>query len=317
VRQIQTFGRYFRKKYGYNVYKIPVSIQGLTCPNIDGTVARGGCIFCENESFSPDLSQKSRKFYLHPDSEENPYLDKQLKQLELTHQANAIKLKKKFDAKKFLIYFQSFSNTYAPLSTLQRLYERALDLEDVIGLSIGTRSDVIDVATLKYIKSLSNSHEIWVEYGVQSMFDTTLESINRGHDVQNIKETIKKSKDMGLKVCAHLIYGLPNETQEMMLESLAQTIALGVDSIKFHPMYVVKNTALAVEWMKERYEPISEALYIDTLVKSIQMLPGDIIIQRLTAGIQNDTLLTPSWCYEKHASINKIKQAFLQNGFIY
>lgn len=316
MNHLNTIGRYWRKKYNEKVYKVPISISGFTCPNIDGTVAKGGCTFCENESFSPNLVDKSR-FKLNLHSKENPYLKKQLLQLQMQFDATKERLENKHGVKKFIVYFQSFTNTYAPLSTLKALYEKALSFENVVGLSIGTRTDSITEDTLDYLKYLSKDKEIWVEYGIQSIYDETLEKINRGHTFANIKEWIQKTKQRDLKVCGHMIFGLPDETQDMMLKWVEESINLGIDSIKFHPLYVTKNTMLANEYKQGKFTPISEDLYIDTLVKSIKMLPKNISISRVTAGISDSSLLDPLWCNNKHNQIYKIKQALLKEGLIY
>jgi radical SAM protein (TIGR01212 family) len=331
LKHINTIGRYFRDKFGEKVYKIPISISGFTCPNIDGTVAKGGCSFCENESFSPNLEDKSR-FKLNLKSTSNPYLEKQLMQLQMQFDATKERLENKFGAKKFIVYFQSFTNTYAPISTLKALYEKAIAFDDVVGLSIGTRTDSITEETLDYLKELSlrelpahlkhpdlekQNYEIWVEYGIQSIYDETLDKINRGHDFANIKEWIIKTKDRGLLVCGHMIFGLPDETQEMMLEGTKESINLGIDSIKFHPLYVVKNTLLTKDYKSGKFVPISEEEYIDTLVKSIKMLPPNVSVSRVTAGISDSSLLSPLWCNNKHKQIYNIKQALLNEGLIY
>lgn len=317
LENLLTIGRYFRSKFGETIYKVPVSISGFTCPNIDGTVAKGGCSFCENDSFSPNLQEKKPKFKLHPSNPSNPYLQEQLKQLELQFNATRQRLENKFGTKKYIVYFQSFTNTYAPIETLKALYTKALSFENVIGLSIGTRTDCMSDEILDFIESLSKDKEIWVEYGIQSFYDETLEEINRGDSASNMREWISKTKQRGLNVCGHLIYGLPNETQEMMLETLKQTIELNVDSIKFHPLYVVKNTLLTAKYLNGKFEPISEELYIDTVVKSIKILPRNISIQRITAGIDDNTLLAPLWCKNKHQQIQKIKKALVKEGLRY
>ena len=317
LQQVNTIGRYFRNKFNEKVYKVPISISGFTCPNIDGTVAHGGCSFCENDSFSPNLQDKKTKFKLSPKTVENPYLENQLKQLEMQFTATKTRLEKKFGAKKFIVYFQSFTNTYAPFETLKALYEKALSFENVLGLSIGTRTDCVTDEILDYLKALSLHKEIWVEYGIQSFYDSTLEHINRGDNAQNMRTWIKKTKEKGLLVCAHLIYGLPNETQDMMLHTLYETLKLNVDSIKFHPLYVVKNTLLTNEYKKGNFTPISEDLYIDTVVQSIQKLPKSVNVQRITAGVDDTTLLSPLWCKNKHQQINKIKKALKEVGLEY
>ncbi len=234
-------------------------------------------------------------------------------------QFNATKdvLSKKFSAKKFIVYFQSFTNTYAPMKTLKALYDRALSYDNVIGLSIGTRTDCVTDEILDYLKDLSKNKEVWIEYGVQSFYDETLEEINRGDTAANMKYWIARSKEKGLNVCAHLIYGLPNENQEMMLDTLKQTLELNIDSIKFHPLYVVKNTILTSTYKKGNFTPISEDLYIDTVVKSIKALPSNVSVQRVTAGINDDSLLAPQWCRYKDKQINKIKKALLKENLKY
>ncbi|ABV68304.1 conserved hypothetical protein, radical SAM domain protein [Aliarcobacter butzleri RM4018] len=317
LKNVLTIGRYLKNKFGEKVYKIPISISGFTCPNIDGTVARGGCSFCENDSFSPNLQEKRTKFKLNPRISENPYLENQLKQLEMQFFATKKRLENKFGVKKFIVYFQSFTNTYAPFNTLKALYEKALSFDNVIGLSIGTRTDCMTDEILDFLVEKSKDKEIWIEYGIQSFFDETLVKINRGDTVSNMKYWIKRTKDRGLKVCGHLIYGLPNETQEMMLETFKQTLELEVDSIKFHPLYVVKNTLLTNDFRKGRFTPISEELYIDTVVKSIINLPNNVSVQRVTAGIDDSTLLSPQWCKDKHQQMKNIRLALGKEGWNY
>ncbi|MDN5098917.1 TIGR01212 family radical SAM protein [Aliarcobacter butzleri] len=317
LKNVLTIGRYLKNKFGEKVYKIPISISGFTCPNIDGTVARGGCSFCENDSFSPNLQEKRTKLKLNPRISENPYLENQLKQLEMQFFATKKRLENKFGVKKFIVYFQSFTNTYAPFDTLKALYEKALSFDNVIGLSIGTRTDCMTDEILDFLVEKSKDKEIWIEYGIQSFFDETLVKINRGDTVSNMKYWIKRTKDRGLKVCGHLIYGLPNETQEMMLETFKQTLELEVDSIKFHPLYVVKNTLLTNDFKKGRFTPISEELYIDTVVKSIINLPSNISVQRVTAGIDDSSLLSPQWCKDKHQQMKNIRLALEKEGWNY
>jgi len=195
MKQIYTYGSYLREKFGVKVYKVGINISGFTCPNIDGTVAKGGCTFCENDSFSASTQtvQALKGFHLNLDSDENPFLDKQLLQLQQQFDAISSRQKREYSAEKFLVYFQSFTNTYAPFQTLKALYEKALSFDNVVGLSIGTRSDSITEETLEYLKELNKEKEIWLEFGIQSVYDATLKKINRGHDSANVKEWIKKS----------------------------------------------------------------------------------------------------------------------------
>jgi len=319
MEQLLTYGTYLKNKFGERVYKVPISISGFTCPNIDGTVARGGCTFCENDSFSPSLDkiQPLNKFTLSLNSSENPYLEKQLLQLELQFNNLSQQFIKRGIAKKFLVYFQSFTNTYAPLETIKALYEKALSFDNVVGLSIGTRSDSITIETLEYIKELSKEKEIWVEYGIQSVFNETLKRINRGHTVENVEYWIKKTKSMGINVCGHLIFGLPDENKEMMMETSKKAIEWGIDSIKMHPMYVVKRTALANEYARDEFKPISEKDYIEMVVETIKLLPKETSIQRISAGIDDDSLIAPIWCKNKQKRLDNIRKSLREIGLKY
>ena len=319
MEQIYTFGSYLKKKFDAKVYKVGINISGFTCPNIDGTVARGGCTFCENDSFSAstDEVQELKGFHLNLDSKENPFLDQQLKQLELQFHAISKRQAQEYGAQKFLVYFQSFTNTYAPFETLKALYDKALSFDNVVGLSIGTRSDSITDETLHYLSKLAQDKEIWIEFGIQSVYDQTLDRINRGHDSANVKEWIIKSKEAGLNVCAHLIFGLPDETQEMMLETSKQAYEWGIDSVKYHPLYVVKKTALANEFARGEFTPITEEEYLDVLVKSIEMKPQNVTVQRVTAGIDDNSLLAPQWCKNKNQQVKNINAALKKVGLKY
>jgi len=318
-QQIFTYGAYLRDKFGERVYKVGINISGFTCPNIDGTVAKGGCTFCENDSFSAstDSVQELKGFYLNLESKENPYLDKQLLQLQMQFDALSARLKREYGATKFLVYFQSFTNTYAPFETLKALYDKALSFDDVVGLSIGTRSDSITDETLDYLSEMAKSKEIWIEFGIQSIYDVTLERINRGHDVLNVKEWIIKSKKAGLMVCGHLIFGLPGEDKKMMLETAKEAYTWGIDSVKYHSLYVVKRTALANEYARGEFRPISEEDYIDVLVQALQIKPDTVSVQRMTAGIDDESLLSPDWCRDKNAQLRHINAALKQVGLKY
>ncbi|NPA03457.1 MAG: TIGR01212 family radical SAM protein [Epsilonproteobacteria bacterium] len=315
TREVLTFGRYLKRKFKTKVKKIPLGLSGFTCPNIDGTVARGGCTFCENESFSPNLS-KSRKFFLNPSLKENPILNLQLSQIKTQYSQTANQYSK-LGYKKFIAYFQAFTNTYAPIETLKTLYLYALEQPNCIGISIGTRTDSVNDEVLDFLVDLSKKYEVWVEYGIQSVFNETLQRINRGHDSHNIQKWIKKTKAKGLNVCGHLIFGLPGETQEMMLESVKKAIEWGIDSIKFHPLYVVKNTALALEYQKGRFTPISQEEYLEVLGEAFELLPKEMIVQRVTAGIDDDSLLAPTWCRNKNSQMRAIRKMLASRGISY
>lgn len=311
MKQIYTFGNYLKSKFDCKVYKVGINISGFTCPNIDGTVAKGGCTFCENDSFSASTgeTQELKGFHLNLNSTSNPNLQKQLEQLEFQFNAISKRQNSEYGAQKFLVYFQSFTNTYAPFDTLKALYDKALSFDNVVGLSIGTRSDSITDETLDYLAKLNKDKEIWIEFGIQSIYDETLDKINRGHSSNNVKEWILKAKQKGLHVCGHLIFGLPDETKEMMIETSKAAYDWGIDSVKYHPLYVVKKTALANDFVKGKFTPISEDEYLDVLVESIKIKPENISVQRVTAGINDNSLISPDWCRDKNIQIKNINKA--------
>jgi len=318
MQKIRTFGSYLRQKYGYSAKKIPLAVGGFTCPNIDGTVAKGGCTFCLNDSFSPNLAKNRDKIFLNLNSTKNPILNKQVAQVIEQINRDKIDFKKHLGIDKYIAYFQAFTNTYAPFSTLKKLYDTALNQKDIIGLSIGTRSDSVEDETLEYLSELSRTKEIWIEFGIQSTFDKTLEKINRGHDTKNVVEAIKKAKSYGLNVCGHLIFGLPDEDKEMMLQSAKDSFNMGIDSVKFHPLYVVKNTILANEYNRGEFTPITMNDYIEVLSEAIDIMPKEIIVQRVSAGIDDDSLLAPAWCGEsKNYQMSKIREALRRRGYVY
>jgi len=319
MEQIYTYGNYLKNKFSCKVYKVGINISGFTCPNIDGTVAKGGCTFCENDSFSASTNEikELKGFHLNLNSTHNPFLEKQLKQLETQFNEISKKQSSLYGAKKFLVYFQSFTNTYAPFETLKALYDKALSFENVVGLSIGTRSDSITDETLEYLAELNKDKEIWIEFGIQSVYDETLDKINRGHSSDNVKEWILKSKKIGLNVCGHLIFGLPDETKEMMIETSKQAYSWGIDSVKYHPLYVVKRTALGNDFVSGKFVPISEDDYLDVLVESIKLKPKEVSVQRVTAGIDDDSLLAPTWCRDKNQQIRNINKALKVFGIKY
>jgi len=316
LKQLNTYGKYLRKKFKSKVSKIPIGLSGFTCPNIDGTVAKGGCTFCKNDSFSPNLAHNANKTFLNLNSRDNPILDQQLKELDEQIVSTRQKMRDRWGSEKFLVYFQAFTNTYAPFETIKTLYDKALTYDDVIGLSIGTRSDSITPEVLDYLVELSKTKEIWLEYGIQSIYDETLERINRGHNALNVEKAVKEAKAKGLNVCGHLIFGLPGENQEMMLNSAKAAYEWGIDSVKYHPLYVVKHTLLAQEYKSGDFEPITKEEYIDTLLKAIKLKPDHITIQRVTAGIDDDTLLAPAWCgLPKNEMLKYINKALKEEGF--
>lgn len=319
MRQILTIGRYFRSRFKERVRKIPISLQGFTCPNIDGSVAKGGCIYCKNESFSPSLQNMPKSsMFMNFKITENPMLESQVETLKSQFYNNANYHKNKFNIEKYIVYFQSFSNTYAPFATLKRLYDEALNLPNVVGLSIGTRIDCVEDEVLALLgEYVKNGKEIWLEYGIQSVFNQTLKLTNRAHGIEGARELVEKTRAFGIKVCVHLIYGLPKESDEMMLKSLESVIEWGIDGIKIHPLYIVKETPMEQMYNAKKYTPITLEKYTDLIIKSLQKIPENVVVQRISAGVHDDSLIAPKWCFDKNMQMNFIRTKLLENGMKY
>lgn len=326
MKQILTIGRYFRARHRQRVRKIPISLQGFTCPNIDGQKAKGGCIYCKNESFSPSLQTlkeishdlPKNNILMNLNLRENPLLDSQITTLKAQFYKHANYHKDKYKITKYMIYFQSFSNTYAPFHTLERLYNEALALPNVIGLSIGTRIDCVEDSVLEFLaKQVQNGKDIWLEYGIQSTFNQTLRLINRAHEIEGAKELVQKTRDLGIKVCVHLIYGLPKESEEMMIQSLKNVLEWGIDGIKIHPLYIVKDTLMEQMFNAGKYTPISLEFYANLVVKSLKLIPENVVVQRVSAGVHDDSLIAPKWCFDKNVQMNFIREKLLENGIKY
>lgn len=316
-----TLGRYFKQKFGVRVRKIPITLLGFTCPNIDGTLAKGGCIYCDNESFSPSfvkVANLKAPIFMNLKLESNPILNKQLEQLESQFHWHADFHKDKFGIAKYMVYFQSYSNTYAPFDTLKALYSKALGLANVVGLSIGTRIDCIEDRLLDFLgEQVKNGFEIWIEYGIQSTNEETLKAINRAHGIKGAKELFIKTREKGIKVCAHLMYGLPNETNEMMLDSLKNTLEFGVDGLKLHPLYVIKGTKLAKMFNSGAYIPIDLDTYVELVVDSIKMIPKDVVLHRISSGAHLDSLIAPKWCFDKNIQMRLLREKLKEIGVDY
>ncbi|EEO23963.2 TIGR01212 family radical SAM protein [Helicobacter bilis ATCC 43879] len=335
-----TVGRYFKQRFGEKVRKIPISLSGFTCPNIDGKVAKGGCIYCKNETFSPSLVMKKKqnsnidsnntestqeqnikditKLKMNFSLTENPLLPTQLRELETQFHYHANFHKNKYGIKKYMVYFQSFTNTYAPFDTLKALYTKALKLPDVVGMSIGTRVDCVDSKLLDFLgEFVKGGKEIWLEYGIQSIYEETLKLTNRGHTMEGVESLFKETRKRGIKVCAHLIYGLPNESVDMMIHSLQTILSYGVDSLKIHPLYVVEGTALARMYKKGEYTPISLEDYGEAIAKSLKLIPPNIVIQRVSAGAHDESLIAPKWCFDKNIQMRYLRDRLKKEGIDY
>jgi radical SAM protein (TIGR01212 family) len=217
-------------------------------------------------------------------------------------------LSKRYKAKKFMAYFQSFSNTYAPLDRLRRLYEEALSVEDVVGLSIGTRPDCVNEPVLSLLQNYAKDYLIWIEYGLQSAHDKTLARINRGHDLQCFKNAVAETKNRGIKICAHVILGLPGETRSHVIETAKILSQLEIDGVKIHLLYVIKGTKLETLYQQGDYRCLEQAAYAELVCDFLEHIPKETVIQRLTGDPHREELAAPLWSLKKTEILSLIKE---------
>ncbi|CAB1076495.1 [4Fe-4S]-AdoMet protein YtqA [Olavius algarvensis Delta 1 endosymbiont] len=282
------FNTYLRSLYGCRVQKITVD-AGLSCPNRDGTLSAGGCIYCNVRGSGTGAFARGVSV---------------TEQLHRGKQA----LARRYKAKKFLAYFQSFSNTYGPVQKLKLLYDEAVAVEDIVGLSIGTRPDCVGLPVLELLQEYARDYLLWVEYGLQSANDATLARVNRGHDTQCFKDAVAATANRGIKICAHVILGLPNETLQDMIHT-AKTIAdLAVDGVKLHLLYVIKGTALETLYRQGQFQCLEQQEYVDRVCDFLEHIPRRMIIQRLTGDPHPAELAAPQWSLRKSETLAKIKQ---------
>ncbi|HAK60129.1 MAG TPA: TIGR01212 family radical SAM protein [Nitrospiraceae bacterium] len=274
-KRYNAFGPFMKDLYGLPVYKVNVD-AGFTCPNRDGTVGTGGCIYCNNTSFRPPACTAS---------------------LSLQEQINRgiPYLRSRYGAKKFLVYFQAYTNTYAPVETLERLYREALDTPGVVGLAIGTRPDCVDEEKIGLLETLARDHFIIVEYGLQSIHDRTLQFINRGHDYACFREAVAGTAGRGIHIGAHIILGLPAESRDDMLAMASELSGLPVAFLKIHQLQVIKETLLAELYGRRPFSTFGYEEYLEMLADFLELLSPDIIIQRLFASAPDDILIAPVW----------------------
>ena len=285
---INTFGQYLLHRHGERVHKLALNAS-FTCPNRDGSIGRGGCTFCNNASFNPQGR--------HP-----PSVAQQIA-------AGRAVLAKRTGAKKFLAYFQAYTNTYAALEILKPLYGQALAEPDVVGLSVGTRPDCVPDAVLDLLASYRDQgYEIWLELGLQSSFDHTLHRVNRGHGFAEYADTVQRAHARQLPVCTHLIAGLPGEQTAHSRTTLQRVLELGVEGLKLHPLHVVRGTQLANEWRRGEYQPLTLDEYVELAVDLIRHTPPEVTFHRVIATAAPEILLAPDWCGKKWLVLNKIAE---------
>jgi uncharacterized protein len=283
---------YFRSLFGTRVHKVTVD-TGLTCPNRDGTLSTGGCIYCNAKGSGTGAHQEG---------------------LSITQQIarSKARIARRFKTDKLMAYFQSFTNTYAPVEHLKALYDEALAVEGVVGLAIGTRPDCVDPAALDLLEGYARSRLIWIEYGLQSAHDQTLARINRGHDFACFEKAVAATRHRGINICAHVILGLPGESRPEMLETADAVAALGIDGIKLHLLYVVRGTPMEALYRQGRYRCLEQQEYANLVCEFIERLPESMIIQRLTGDPHPHELIAPRWSLQKRETMELIDRRFAQ-----
>ncbi|WP_414697768.1 TIGR01212 family radical SAM protein [Peptacetobacter sp. AB845] len=293
-KRYHTWNYYLRQKFGEKIFKVSLN-AGFTCPNVDGTLGYGGCIYCSREG--------SGDFAGNP----NDNLRKQFDEIK------AMMLKKWPNAK-YIGYFQAFTNTYAPLEVLKERYETVLGFEDVIGLSISTRPDCLPDDVVDYLAELNERTNLWVELGLQTIHDETSDIINRGHTYQDFLDGFKKLKDRNIKTVVHIINGLPGEDKEMMMQTAKAVADIGADGIKIHLLHIIKDTPLRDFLNNGQIVPMEQEEYINLVCDQLEILPEEMVIHRLTGDGKRDELLAPLWSLKKWEVLNRIDDEMKRRG---
>ncbi len=289
-KRYNQFSAYLKQKFGVKVYKITLD-AGFSCPNRDGTISSGGCIFCdEGGSFSQAHSN--------------------LLSIEEQVETGIKNLSERFKAQKFMSYFQAYTNTYKPVGELEKIYNSALNNDKIVGLSIGTRPDCVDDEKLDLIAGYKDDYYTWVEYGLQSIHDKTLRRINRGHDFDCFLKAYEKTKERGINVCVHVIFGLW-ETREEILQTAQKLAELKVDGVKILMLCALENTKLAKIYEEKAIDFMSEREYIETVCDFLEYLPPETTIHRLAGNGLKKNLIAPRWLGKKLDCLNQIDRELL------
>lgn len=287
-KRYYTWNQALRETFGGKVFKVPID-AGFDCPNRDGTAATGGCTFC-TVSGSGDM-------IIAPEA---PLPVQFQKEVDMMHQ-------KWPHANQYLVYFQNFTNTHAPVEILRERYEKVINEEGVVGICIGTRPDCLPDETIEYLSELNQRYYLWVELGLQTTFDETSRAINRAHDYQTYVDAVKRLRKHHINVCTHLINGLPGETTEMMIENVRRVICdSDIQGIKLHLLHLVKHTKMQQDYASGRLKLMDMATYVNVICDQIELIPDDIIIQRVTGDAPWDSLIGPMWSLHKWEVLNAI-----------
>lgn len=278
------FGTWMKAQLPYKVQKISID-AGFTCPNRDGLLGRGGCTYCNNNSFNPSYCDTKKS---------------------ITEQLEEGKMffSRKYPDMKYLAYFQAYTNTYADINILKSMYEEALSVKDVAGIVIGTRPDCMPDSLLDYLEELNQRTFLLVEYGIETANDTTLKRINRGHTFQCSQETIARTRKRAIRVGAHIIIGLPGEDQQETLRQAPLISALDIDILKIHQMQIIKGTKLALEYKKNPFHLYTLEEYIDTICLYIQYLRKDLVLERFVSQSPPNLLIAPHWGLKNYEFTN-------------
>ena len=290
-KRYNQFSAFLKNKFKAKVYKITLD-AGFSCPNRDGTISSGGCIFCDGSgSFSQAHSNTL--------SIENQIL------------TGINTLSNRFKAEKFMAYFQAYTNTYKPVEELEKIYKASLCHKDIVGLSIGTRPDCIDDDKLRLISDISKDYYTWVEYGLQSIHDRTLKRINRGHDFDCFLKGYEQTKKYGINTCVHVIFGLW-ETHEEIMQTAQKLAELEVDGVKIHMLCALENTKLAKLYEQGGISFMSEQEYIQTVCDFLEYMPATTTIHRLAGNGLKSELIAPRWIGKKLDCLNQIDREFIR-----
>jgi len=289
MKRYRDYAGYLREIFGERVQKIAID-AAMSCPNRDGTISSSGCIFCDRRGSGTGLM-----------------LDKGMSPTEQIIRAKAY-LTRRYGARKFIAYLQSFTNTYGPFERLKRLYDEVISFPEIVGLAVGTRPDCVDERILDLLASYNENYLVWVEYGLQSAHDGTLARINRGHDAGCFAKSVEAAAQKGIKVCAHVILGLPGESPEMMLETARFLSCCAVDGIKIHLLYVTRGTVLEKMHRNGEFRCLEQREYVDLVVRFLEILPEKMVIQRLTGDPPGGELLVPAWARDKNTTLTLIRR---------
>ena len=276
MQRFSAYGPWLREKFGSRVYKVSVD-GGFTCPNRDGAVGWGGCTYCSNESFRPESSAVEKS------------IEEQV--------ADGISfLSHRYAAEKFIVYWQNYSNTYAPVQELQGLFLRSLETDHrVVGMAVGTRADCVENDKLAMLRDLSENHYVCMEYGLESIYEETLQNVNRGHDLACFLDAVKRTRDLDLSVCVHVILGFPDESRAQRLAYAGFLNQVKPDFVKLHHLHVVQGTSLARSYMEQPFPLFSFVEWVEFICDFLERLSPEIVVQRLFGWAPEDFLLAPKW----------------------